>query len=317
MGPCVTDAETTRGLRIEQRAPIKTWFGIGGGADRMVRPENRGQLMECLKLDPTLRVLGDGANLLVDDEGVAELVVVLDAPAFMDVSIDAATGLVRAGAGANLPKLINETVRQGLGGIESLAGIPATVGGAVIMNAGGAYGQISDSVAKVFALDRDGNELALARNSIDFGYRRSGLNGLIITGVELQLTPGDKTKLRERQLEIMQFKKKSQPMADNSAGCFFKNPTLTHDVPELLASGVPTAVKGQRVGAGLLIDRSGCKGMRVGGAEVSHRHANFVVTDPGAKARDVLSLMAQVATRVQQTFGVTLIPEVVVWRRSS
>jgi UDP-N-acetylmuramate dehydrogenase len=317
MGPCVSDTDTTDALRIDRGAPIKTWFGIGGGADRMAHPSTQAQLLECIRIDPGLRVLGDGANLLVDDDGVGELVVSLDAAAFTEVRTDTATGVVHAGAGANLPKLINETVRLGLGGLETLAGVPATLGGALVMNAGGAFGQISDSVARVYGVDRSGAEVRLERKAIDFGYRRSGLNALILTGVDLQLTPGDKARLRERQLEIMQYKKKSQPMADNSAGCFFKNPTLTHDVPELLAAGVPTAVKGQRIGAGMLIDRAGCKGMRVGGAEVSHRHANFVVTDPGARARDVLSLMAQVATRVQQTFGVTLIPEVVVWRRGS
>ncbi len=317
MGICVSEHQATGTLRIEANAPIKTWFGIGGGADRMAHPSDEAQLLECLRRDANLRVLGDGANLLVDDDGVGELVVSLDAPAFTGYSIDEKTGLVKAGAGVNLPKLINETVRAGLGGLETLAGIPATIGGALVMNAGGAFGQISDSVRRVFAVDRTGHARVLERAAIDFGYRKSGLNSLILTAVELQLTPGDKTALRDRQVEIMQYKKKSQPMADNSAGCFFKNPTLTHDIAELLSSGVPGAVKGQRIGAGLLIDRAGCKGMRVGGAEVSHRHANFVVTDPGAKAKDVLSLMAQVAIRVQQTFGVTLIPEVVVWRRSS
>lgn len=315
MGTCVSGTDTTTSVQIEQRAPIETWFGIGGGADRMARPSTPAQLAACVQMDPSLRVLGDGANLLVDDDGVAELVVCLDSPAFMGVAIDAGSGVVRVGAGVNLPKLINQTVRDGLAGIETLAGIPATIGGALVMNAGGTYGQISDRVSRVFALERSGRELEIDRAKIDFGYRRSGLNHLILTGAELALTPTDKDALRKRQVEIMQYKKNSQPLAENSAGCFFKNPTLTHDVPELLGSGVPTAVKGQRIGAGLLIDRAGCKGMRLGGAEVSRRHANFVVTDPGAKARDVLDLMAQVATRVQQTFGVTLLPEVVVWRR--
>jgi UDP-N-acetylmuramate dehydrogenase len=183
------------------------------------------------------------------------------------------------------------------------------------MNAGGAFGQIADSVARVHALSRDGREVTLERADIDFSYRHSGLTGLIITSIELSLPPGNAAMLRARLKDVMAYKKNSQPMADNSAGCCFKNPTVAPAFAQTVgvtpAGDVPC-----RVSAGLLIDRAGCKGMRVGGAMVSPRHGNFVVTGAGAKARDVIELMDLMTKRVQGTFGVTIEPEVVIWRRT-
>lgn len=306
MKPVVEMGMEPQTLHVEHNAEIPTWFGIGGRADRLARPESVGELRECLRLDPNLRVLGDGANLLVDDAGVGELVVCLSGRAFTGWRTDSASGRVIAGAGANLPKLILDTVRQGLAGLEGLGGIPASIGGAAIMNAGGAFGQIGDSIACVRGLDRTGREVTMQRDEIDFCYRRSGLNDLIITEVEFDLREEDPAALRARLKEVMEYKKGSQPMADRSAGCVWKNPTLPADLKDI-------GPKGERVSAGMLIDRAGCKGLTVGGASISHRHANFVVTDLGAKAGDVISLMDQTRQRVQERFGVRLEAEVVVW----
>lgn len=299
---------TPGSVGVECDAEIPTWFGIGGRAERLARPESIGELGACLRMDRGLRVLGDGANLLVDDDGVPELVVSLTARAFTGVRIEDGTGRVVAGAGANLPKLITETVRRGLAGLEGLAGIPATVGGAAVMNAGGAFGQICDSISAVNVMDREGLDARLLREQIDFRYRQSGLSGLIITSVEFELREEDPAALRTRLKEVMEYKKNSQPMGERSAGCVFKNPTLGHDVPDIGPAG-------ERVSAGMLLDRAGCKGLRSGGASVSPRHANFVVTDPGATARDVIDLMSISAARVFDRFGVTLEPEVVIWSR--
>jgi UDP-N-acetylmuramate dehydrogenase len=286
---------------------IPTWFGIGGRAERFAQPESVEGLRRCVGMDPALRVLGDGANLLVDDDGVGELVVTLSAPAFTQVRWGE-SGMVTAGAGANLPKLITEAVRRGLGGVEGLGGIPASLGGAVRMNAGGAFGQIADAVARVHGVDRAGRSVSLERDEIEFSYRHSGLEGLIITSVELELHEEDPGQLRARLKEVMEYKKKSQPMADRSAGCVFKNPTLHQDLPGI-------GPRGERVSAGMLIDRAGAKGTRVGGASVSPRHGNFIVTDSGARARDVIELMGVVVARVRESFGVELEREVVVWGR--
>lgn len=298
-------------------ANIPTWFHVGGGAERFCRPGSAEELVRCVEIDPNLRVLGDGANLLVDDDGVAELVVSLDSPAFSEVRRDLATGHTVVGAGADLPKLIVESVRLGFSGIEGLGGIPATVGGATIMNAGGAFGQIADAIVRVHVIDRAGipgagGARVLERAQIPFSYRHSGLEGLIITAVELNLPPGDPEKLRERLKEVMAYKKNSQPMKENSAGCAFKNPTLA--VP--LAGVTPDPIAaGQRVSAGMLIDKAGCKGLAVGGASVSMVHGNFLTTTKDAKARDVINLMREVRRRVFDRFGVEIVPEVVIWSR--
>ncbi len=293
-------------MQYERHAAIPTWFKVGGGADRFARVSDSGQLLVCLRDDPDLLILGDGANLLVDDDGVDRLVVSL--AGLNECRWDISTGLLTVGAGVNLPKLITQTVRDGLGGLEVLAGIPATVGGALVMNAGGAFGQIADVVHRVFAVSREGREIALSRAEIPYSYRHSGLGGLIITGAELRLTLGDPAALRERLKEVMAYKKKSQPMGDNSAGCCFKNPTLGTDVAGIGAAG-------QRVSAGMVIDKAGCKGMRIRTAEVSEVHGNFLTADEGGKARDVIELMEAVEKRVMERFGMRLEREVVVWRR--
>jgi UDP-N-acetylmuramate dehydrogenase len=314
-------------LVIEREAPIPTWFGIGGGADRLARPRTHEQVRECVRIDAHCRVLGEGANLLVDDDGVGELVV--ETKGMRSFEVCREERLVRAQSGADLAKLIHAAVREGMAGLEVLSGIPATVGGAVVMNAGGRFGEIGPRVERVRGVSREGRDVELAGGDIPFGYRRSGLgergDGLIITEVELRLESGDPEALRERFKEIMGVKKDSQPLADRSAGCIFKNPTLEADLDGIGRSG-------ERVGAGLLIDRAGCKGMRVGGrgggASVSARHANFIVVEratddrtgagrgASARAGDVIALMERVVERVRDRFGVVLEPEVVVWRRS-
>ena len=292
---------------IAPLAQIRTWFGVGGGASRYCEPASEAQLARCLAIDPKMRVLGDGANLLVDDDGVDELVVSLTEGEFTAIDIDGERATV--GAGVKLPRLISRFASEGLAGIEGLGGIPATIGGAVVMNAGGAFGQIADVVAVVHGLDRSGERVTLRREEIAFSYRHSGLNGLIITKVELGLTRGDSAKLRQKMAEVIEYKKKSQPLGDNSAGCCFKNPTLRGDVESVGKAG-------ERVSAGMVIDRAGLKGLRIGSAEVSRLHANFLVADKGGRARDVIELIAEVTRRVRERFGIELETEVVVWRKS-
>lgn len=299
-------------------APIPTWFKVGGRADALAKPRDAAEVRDLMLAfaHGPIRVLGDGANLLVDDDGVDGLVLDLrdlDSVEFDDHALPAgsvpgsreAMTLIRCGAGANLPKLITECVRRGLAGIEGLAGIPASMGGAVVMNAGGAFGQIGDAVHAVHAITRGGEALHIPRHELHFDYRHSGLNHLVIIGVDLALRPvpdAERAALRERLKEVMAYKKRTQPMADNSAGCYWKNP---HD----------PANPGKRLSAGKLIDECGLKGLSVGGAAVSDQHANFVVTREGCTARDIITLMAQVRQRVLDRTGIALVPEVVTWRR--
>ncbi|MFN0012347.1 MAG: UDP-N-acetylmuramate dehydrogenase [Phycisphaerales bacterium] len=304
-------------LEILTDQPIPTWFGIGGRAKRFARPQTVEQLAECLRSDPNLRVLGEGANLLVADAGVQELVVSLAEGQFGQFTIGLADqrgyATVAAGAGVHLFKLINATVDAGLTGLENLAGIPASVGGAVMMNAGGKFGSTGDYVSVVHLMDRAGQAHTLKRNQIDFNYRHCALaaraGGAIITSVEFRLRRADAAAVRAKLKEATEYKKTTQPLSANSAGCCFKNPTLMRDVP-----GIGTT--GTRVSAGMLIDKAGCKGLSRGGAKVSDQHANFVVAGPACTAHDVLEVMREARRCVQDKFGITIEPEVVIWGAS-
>ncbi len=297
---------------IEHEAPIETWFGVGGCAHTLARPRTVEQLVDVLHAHAgqRVRVLGEGANLLVHDGGVDGLVLSLERLNSVeyhgyDVSVSPERPrhvVATVGAGAKLPKLIVETVRLGLEGLEVLGGIPASVGGAIAMNAGGAFGEIADVIESVEAISMTGSRLNIPHDEISFGYRHSGLSHLIITSVDLHLTHLPEHKqagVRQRLKDVMAYKKNSQPMADRSAGCVFRNPTIS----------------GVRTSAGLLIDRAGCMGLSVGGATVSDRHANFIVVERGATAEDVIALMRLVRERVRASHDVTLQPEVVLWAR--
>lgn len=295
---------------LQHDAELPTWFGVGGRADSLARPHTNEQLRDLLLAfaDQPVRILGDGANLLVDDDGIDGLVVSLEHLKHYEALVDPDTDpdgdvIVHAKAGALLPKLITDTVREGIAGLEGLAGIPATVGGAIIMNAGGAYGSIAEAVQTVYAMSRFGEPVKMMRDEINFDYRHSGLGHLIITAVDFHLRrvpAGAEPALRERLKEVMAYKKNSQPLAQDSAGCCFKNPV----------------VKGERVSAGRLIDEAGCKGVRHNGAEVSDKHANFLIAHEGCTARDLIELIGQVQARVLEHSGVHLEREVVIWERA-
>lgn len=293
-------------LEIEQHAPISTWFHIGGIAEKLAKPNSSDELIQCLEIDEEFKVLGEGANLLVNDSGVSGLVVSLQTQGFKQTELDTAAGVVRAGAGVALPALISRCVRDGLGGLEALSGIPATLGGAVIMNAGGAFGSISDFVLAVNAIDRAGRVHVFERSQIDFGYRQSLLNQLIVTEVVLQLESGDIGEIKSNLNKCMSYKSKSQPLGKKSAGCVFKNPVLSMQIDEIGDANT-------RVGAGKLIDRAGCKGLAVRGAQVSQVHANFITTTKDAKAQDVIDLISMIQHRVLDVFGVPLERELVIW----
>jgi len=287
------------GIRHEIDVPLGplTWYGVGGPAKALAHPADVEQLSAlaraCHEHAIPLRVLGAGANLLVSDAGVAGVVVRLDEPAFTSMRID--DDRVIAGGGYDLFKLVPETARVGLAGLECLAGVPATVGGAVRMNAGGAYGDIGRCVLSVRLMDARGEVFERSREGLIFGYRRTNIVAPFILEVTFQLTRDDPDTLVKRFKEIFLAKKASQPFAEHSAGCAFKNPQGDH--------------------AGRLIDRAGLKGFRIGGAEISTRHANFIAAvEPSCTAGDILAVMDHVQRTIRDRFGVELEREVVVWR---
>lgn len=239
-----------------------------------------------------LKVLGDGANVLVSDNGFDGVVVRLDQPAFRVVQWRGST--VTVGAGVDLMPFSRQCASLGMSGLECMAGIPATVGGAVRMNAGGKFGDFGDVVTGVDVLTPEGRFESWSRERLAFGYRRSAVRGEIILSAELQLRPDDPERIRATYDEYFEFKKRSQPLAAQSAGCIFKNPP------------------GES--AGRLIDRAGLKGAVRGGASVSRQHANFIVAERHATAGDVIGLIDLVRQRVAEAFGVQLEVEVDIWQ---
>jgi UDP-N-acetylmuramate dehydrogenase len=287
-------------------APLadRTWLHVGGCTDAIFVPEDAPALADalrrCADAGVAVRTLGAGANLLVGDDGVDGVVVRLEGPAWRRVHLETRTGLVIAAGGTDLAKLVNQTADAGLAGLEGLIGVPATIGGAIRMNAGGRYGEIGDVVATVTMIDAVGCERHVAAGEAGFSYRETSLPAGVVVGVQFELDPGDPEALRRRLKEIMAEKSACQPLKDNTGGCAFRNPV----------------VDGERVSAGRLIDRAGLKGASIGGAAVSERHANFITTAPGCRAADVLELMETVRCRVFEAFGVHLERELVVWERS-
>lgn len=285
-----------------------TWYGVGGRADMLVSPRSEEALCtlvrRCHEQEIPTRVFGNGANLLVADEGVDGLVIRLDHPRFREVDYDleGSGEAMRAMSGADMGRTMNEAVRRGLSGLQQMAGIPASIGGAIRMNAGGAFGSIGDSLHSVACVDGRGELVIHPADRIEMGYRETDLPDDIILWAAFNLTQDDPRALQEQLLEVFQYKKTTQPLKESSAGCVFKNPLDRES--------------GRRTSAGAMIDQAGLKGLRVGSASVSTIHGNFLVVDQGGTAGDLIRLMDQVRDRVAAERGVHLQREVVVWSRS-
>jgi len=284
--------------RMELEAPLarRTWFGLGGSAKFLCRPRDADDLAELAarSRDAAIpfKVLGAGANVLVSDDGFDGVVVRLDDESFRRV--ERTTNRLRVGAGVDLMPLTRSCSELGLAGLEGLAGIPASIGGAVRMNAGGRFGEISDVVRSIDVLTPQGRIERWSKERIGFGYRHSAIHDEIVLSAELELSEDDAAVVSQRYHECFAMKMESQPIREHSAGCIFKNP--------------------QGCSAGAMIDQAGLKGTRRGGARVSERHANFIVADGGATASDVLRLIDVVRDRVKQKFATELDLEIDVWR---
>ena len=296
------------GVRHTVDVPLapRTWYKTGGPAAVLAHPGSPDELAavvgRCRDAGVSIYALGSGANLLVRDAGVDGVVVRLDGPAWRAIYIEGTT--VTAGAGVDLFTLVTTVARAGLDGLSHVAGIPASVGGAVRMNAGGAYGDLGRAVSRVRVMGRDGEIYDRTADDLEFGYRRVNLDEPFILEAEFELSEADPDAVMRRVKEIFLHKKNSQPLGAKSAGCCFKNPPPPPPPGE---GAEPYATAGQ------LIDRAGLKGHALGGASVSEVHANFLVAEPGTPAADIIALMDHVQATVADRFGVTLEREVVVW----
>lgn len=272
-----------------------TWFRVGGVAQYVVTPRSFDELQAavtcCHEQQIPVRILGGGSNVLIRDEGVAGAIFRLTHEAFSKIEIDGTT--VRCGAGVFLSHLISETVKVGLAGLDTLVGIPGTVGGALRGNSGGRSGDIGQFVKSVTVLTAAGERVTRTEDELDFAYRHSSLNDLVILEATLALQRDTSEEITRRMKKLWITRKATQPLASQSAGCVFKNP--------------------RGLSAGALIDQAGLKGTRIGGAEISDRHANFIVTTQGATSADVQRLIDLTRAKVSEQFGVDLELEVQIW----
>lgn len=270
-----------------------TTFNIGGPADYLLFPSDMEQLSKIFVLlknyDIPHTILGNGSNVLVLDKGIRGAVIKMHAP----MSYKRCEGnRIIAGAGAYLKHVSKFAADNGLTGMEFACGIPGSLGGAVFMNAGAYDGEMAGIVARVKTVTHNGKILTYERDELDFGYRHSVFqhNGQAICEITLELAAGDRDAIQAKIDDFTQRRESKQPLEMPSAGSTFKRP--------------------QGYFAGTLIDETGLKGLQVGGAQISTKHAGFVVNSGNATAADVLNLIKEVQERVYAKNGVRLFPEV-------
>lgn len=282
---------------MEPKVPLApfTYLRVGGPADYVARPHSREELAflvrACVVAGIPFRILGAGCNVLVPDEGVRGVVIRLTEPVFTQVSVQGKR--VIAAGGAALSAVISESARHGLAGLETLVGIPATIGGALRCNAGERSEEISRFVRRVEVLDEHGQAQTREREDLRFDHRGGNLDEQVILAAEFELEPDNVDAIVKRLRRAWIQRKASQPYSFQPAARMFKNP--------------------RGMNAAALISQAGLIGTKVGGAEVSERDANFVVTLPETKARDVLRLVEMIQQRVLERTGIELELELAVW----
>lgn len=263
-----------------------TSFKIGGTADVLVTPADEADVARLLCQATAAResvfVLG-GTNVLINDGGIRGIVVSLGKLKAIRNEPD---HVVYAEGGVGMPSLLRHAIKHGLAGMEWAAGIPGTVGGCVVMNAGTRLGEMKDSIKAVRMAEPDGSLRKYPRAEIRFDYRRAHLPAGIVVGAWMQLELSSKGAVDHAISDYLRYRKETQPLTQANAGCVFKNPG-----PQ---------------SAGQVIEAAGLKGLRVGDAQVSPKHANFIVNLGAASAADVLALIGQVRERVKEKLGVEL-----------
>ena len=285
---------TQPGSRLRFGEPLAkhTHFGIGGDATAYIEISTVSELSALARFhkqwDVPIAVIGRGSNLLVSDTGFKGIGVRL-VGALATSEVDG--NVVSVGAGLALPALSKTMSQRGLSGVEFAFGIPGSVGGGLIMNAGAWGSSFGDVVTDVTVMDDTGELINLTHDEAQFEYRHSGLETYFcVTGATLALEPGDVDTITERMQTLFKQKIETQPFVEENAGCMFKNPPGDS--------------------AGRLIDISGLKGCRIGGAEVSTVHGNFILNLDNATAEDVLKLVAYIQQQVREKTGISLQTEV-------
>ena len=284
-----------RGIALTANVSMKeyTTFRVGGPADFLALPKTKKELILlvrfCLNHDFPYTVLGKGSNVVVSDNGIEGLVIVTSAMEGITMS---GPGEITCLAGTPLIRLCRFALDNSLTGLEFAYGIPGSAGGAAFMNAGAYGGEMKDVLVKCTHLDAMGNEEAFYGEELKLGYRHSvyAEGDYVITSLTLQLKPGDPAEIKAKMDDLLGRRKEKQPLDMPSAGSTFKRP--------------------EGYFAGALIEECGLKGFTVGGAQVSEKHAGFVVNKGDATAADIQNLVSEVQTRVSEKTGVSLEPEI-------
>jgi UDP-N-acetylmuramate dehydrogenase len=296
----VFGADRVRGN--EPLAPLTT-FKVGGPAEWYFESRSSDEVVTAIRIarehDLAITMLGGGSNVLIADAGIRGLVVRWRGGDIIQLG----DSLVRADAAVTINGLVRWTITHGCAGLEAWAGTPGTVGGAIFGNAHFGGRLIGDLVARVRLATRGGEVVDAARDDMAFGYDQSRLQGTgeILLSADFIVSPGDPVALRRVARESLAFRKRTQPLDTPSAGCIFQNPQQGRDV---VPADIPWS-------AGALVDRAGLKGTAVGGARVSGAHANFIVNEGAATARDIRALIDRCKTDVRTRFGVELREEIV------
>lgn len=280
-------------IRLQEPMAGHTTFRIGGPADCFLQPENEKQLIQVLnylkKVEMPYFILGKGSNLLVSDEGFRGVVIQIGAGMSR---ITVAGNKISAQAGATMAQVARAAWEHGLTGLEFAAGIPGTVGGGVVMNAGAYDGEMSYVVEQVSMVNGEGEIFKLGKEDLEFGYRTSVIKNkpFIVTDVVFCLQKGKREAIKTKMDELAAKRREKQPLEYPSAGSTFKRPEGLY--------------------AGKLIMDAGLRGYRVGGAQVSEKHCGFVINTGQATAKDVMELITEVRKQVKDKFKVDLEPEI-------
>ena len=286
---------TAKPLLAQEPMAKHTSFRIGGPADVLAQPADEAELAALLKRAAEhavpVTLIGNGSNLLVRDKGIRGLVIKLS-NIFSSITVDG--NVLTFGSGISLAMASKKAASLSLSGLEFAVGIPGTIGGAVYMNAGAYDGEMAKVVTSVRVMDMQGKISELQASELDFAYRHTALqnSGWIVISVTVALQPGEAESIAAKMADFSQRRISKQPLELPSAGSMFKRPVGYF--------------------AGTLIEQTGLKGYTVGGAQVSQKHAGFVVNVGGATAKDVLQLISDVQSKVFAAHGVRLEPEVLV-----
>ncbi len=285
----ISSPETIEGIfRYDVSLDKYTSFRTGGPAEIFVEPVDTLELKKVLRFckeeQKKIFVFGKGSNILVNDNGIKGVVVHLGSVSFRKVE---RKGIyVSTGAGVILPSLVKRTSSWGLEGLEVLVGIPGTVGGAVMMNAGGKYGNISETINSLTTMTFDGKITSYNRKDLEFSYRKCNLDEQIVLKVEFMLKESNKEEVLRKMGDIYKEKVERQPLLANSAGCIFKN--------------------ADNFKAAELIDKADLKGRKIGDAVVSRKHANFIINNGKATSTNIIELIKIIRETVKVKYNVSL-----------